>query len=527
MDIVAALVGALGGLAAGGGLGFWFKQTVSGAQVGAEREKVEVERRRAQDVVAQAERDAENRKRESELQAKDFIFRAKTEFEEQTREERREIQALEKRLLQREEHLDRKMDQVDTRLAELDRRESAIKSRDQETTARAKQVEDLHAQATAKLEAVAGMSAEEAKRQIVDRVTDQAKHESIKLIRKIEDEAKENAESKAKWIIGQAIQRYAGEYVAERTVTVFPLPSDELKGRIIGREGRNIRAIESATGVDLIVDDTPETVVISCHNPIRREVARRTLEALIADGRIHPTRIEETVAKMGAEVDASVKEAGEQALYELGIRGVHPEIVRTLGMLKYRTSYTQNVLTHSIEAAFLCGAMASELGLDPKKARRAALLHDIGKAVTHEVEGSHAVIGGEIALKYHEPPEIVHAIAAHHEDIPQEGILPVLVQAADAISGARPGARREMLASYIQRLEDLERIAGSFEGIEKSYAIQAGRELRVIVQSGRITDDTALVLARDIAKKIEDEMTFPGQIKVTVVRETRSVHYAR
>ncbi len=527
MDFAGVALVLLAGLAVGGGVGFWLKQTVSGAQVEAEREKLEAERQRARDLVAQAEREAETRRREAELQAKDFIFRAKSEFEEQTRDERREIQALEKRLLQREEHLDRKMDQVDTRLADLDKRDAAVKQKDQSVSTRAAEVDELHRKALEKLEEAAGMSADEAKRQIVDRVIGEAKHESVKLVRKIEDEARENAEQKAKWIIGQAIQRYAGEYVAERTVTVFPLPSDELKGRIIGREGRNIRAIEAATGVDLIVDDTPETVIISCHNPIRREVARRTLEALIADGRIHPTRIEDTVAKVSAEVEASVKEAGEQALYEVGVRGVHPEIVRTLGMLKYRTSYTQNVLQHSIEAAFLCGAMAAELGLDPRKARRAALLHDIGKAVSHEVEGSHAVIGGEIAQKFHEQSDIVHAIAAHHEDIPQEGILPVLVQAADAISGARPGARREMLASYIQRLEDLERIAGSFEGIEKSYAIQAGRELRVIVQSQRVTDDGALVIARDIAKKIEDEMTFPGQIKVTVVRETRSVHYAR
>lgn len=527
MDFASIAVGVLVGIAAGGMIGFWLKQTVFGAQAEAEREKLESERKRAQDVVAQAEREAENRRREAEIQAKDFIFRAKSEFEEQTREERKEIQALEKRLLQREEHLDRKMDQADARLSELDRRDAASKHREQDLATRGEQLEQLYRDAAAKLESIAEMTTEEAKRQIVERALDEAKHESIKLIRKIEDEARETAEMKAKWIIGQAIQRYAGEYVAERTVTVFPLPSDELKGRIIGREGRNIRAIEAATGVDLIVDDTPETVIISCHNPIRREVARRTLEALIADGRIHPTRIEDTVAKVGAEVEASVKEAGEQALYEVGVRGVHPEIVRTLGMLKYRTSYTQNVLQHSIEAAFLCGAMAAELGLDPKKARRAALLHDIGKAVTHEVEGSHALIGGEMAQKYHEQSDIVHAIAAHHEDIPQEGILPVLVQAADAISGARPGARREMLASYIQRLEDLERIAGSFDGIDKSYAIQAGRELRVIVQSQRVNDEGALVLARDIAKKIEDEMTFPGQIKVTVVRETRSVHYAR
>jgi ribonuclease Y len=356
---------------------------------------------------------------------------------------------------------------------------------------------------------------------------DEAKHDAAKIIRLIEEEARETADKKAKEIMALAIQRYAGEYVAERTVSVVPLPSDEMKGRIIGREGRNIRALEAATGIDLIIDDTPEAVILSGFNPVRREVARLSLEKLIGDGRIHPGRIEEVVAKATEEVELSIKEAGEQAAFDLGVHGIHPEVLKLIGRLKYRTSYTQNVYQHSLEVAFLCGIMAAELGINVKQAKRAGLLHDLGKAVDHEVEGSHAVIGAELARKYGESPKIVHAIMAHHEDEKPTTVLAVLVQAADALSGARPGARREMMETYVKRLEELERIATSFSGVQSSFAIQAGREIRVMVSSDQVTDETAVIMARDIAKKIEAEMTYPGQIKVNVIRETRAVEYAR
>jgi ribonuclease Y len=358
-------------------------------------------------------------------------------------------------------------------------------------------------------------------------MVDEAKHDASKRIRQVEEEAREEAERKAKKIITIAIERLAGEFIADRTVSVVHLPNDDMKGRIIGREGRNIRAIEAATGVDLIIDDTPEAVIVSCHSPIRREIARIALERLISDGRIHPGRIEEVVRKAENEVEESVREAGQKAIFEVGIHGVHPEIVKLLGMLKYRYSYAQNVLMHSIEAAFICGMMAAELGINEKQARRAALLHDIGKALTHEVEGSHAIIGADLARKYGESAKIVNAIAAHHEEVKAETILAPLVDAADALSGARPGARREVLESYVRRLEDLERISNSFRGVEKSFAVQAGREIRVLVEPSQITDDQASSLAREVARKIESEMTYPGQIKVTVIREMRASEYAR
>ena len=382
-------------------------------------------------------------------------------------------------------------------------------------------------QARHEMEKVAGLTREEAKRSIIDEIVGQARNEAAKHIRLVEEEAREEADRRAKRILTVAIERMAGEFVAERTVAVVPLPSDEMKGRIIGREGRNIRAIEAATGVDIIIDDTPEAVVISCHNPIRREIARVGLERLISDGRIHPGRIEEVVRKAEQEVEESIREAGQRALLEVGVHGVHPELVKLLGMLKYRYSYAQNVLMHSIEAAFLCGAMAAELGLNEKQARRAALLHDIGKALTHEVEGSHALIGAELARKYGESAKIVNAIAAHHEEVKAETILAPLVDAADALSGARPGARREVLESYVKRLEDLETIAKSFKGVEKCFAVQAGREMRIIVEPNQVTDDDTLLLARDVARKIESEMAYPGQIKVTVIREVRSTELAR
>ncbi len=377
------------------------------------------------------------------------------------------------------------------------------------------------------LERVAGLTREEAKRSLVEQMVDEARHDAAKHIRMVEEEARAESDRHAKKIISIAIERLAGEFVAERTVSVVHLPSDDMKGRIIGREGRNIRAIEAATGVDLIVDDTPESVIVSCHNPIRREIARIALERLISDGRIHPGRVEEVVRKAEQEIEESIREAGQKAIFEVGIHGVHPEIVKLLGMLKYRYSYAQNVLMHSMECAFIAGAMAAELGLNVKQARRAGLLHDIGKALTHEVEGSHAIIGADIARKYGESAKIVNAIAAHHEEVKAETILAPLVDAADALSGARPGARREMLESYVKRLEDLERISNSFKGVEKSFAVQAGREIRIIVEPRSVTDEQATTLAHEVARKIENEMTYPGQIKVTVIRETRASDIAK
>jgi ribonucrease Y len=478
-------------------------------------------------IIEEAKKDAAVIRKEAEIQAKDSVLRGKADFEKEVREARRELQNQEKRLIGKEEMIDKRVDSVDKREGELSRRENALKSREKAIEDQAVECARQVDQARRQLEQVAGMTREEAKKSLIDEMTEEAKHDSAKRIRVIEEGAKEEAVRKAQKIVALAIERLAGDFVAERSVTVFPLPNDELKGKIIGREGRNIRALEAATGIDLIVDDTPETVVISGHNPIRREVARLSLEKLVADGRIHPGRIEEVVRKSEQELDEAIREAGQKAIFDVGIHGVHPEIVKLLGRLKYRYSYAQNVLLHSIEAAFICGHMAVELGLNEKQARRAALLHDIGKAVDHEVEGSHAIIGAELARKYGESPKIVNAIAAHHEDVKAETILAPLVDAADALSGARPGARREMMESYVRRLEDLERITNSFKGVEKSYAVQAGREIRVMVQHDIVSDDEAARMAREMARRIENEMTYPGQIKVTVIREMRSVDFAK
>jgi ribonuclease Y len=478
-------------------------------------------------IIEEAKKDAAVIRKEAEILAKDSVLRGKADFEKEVREARRELQNQEKRLIGKEEMIDKRVDSVDKREGELSRRETALKTREKAIEEQAIECARQVDQARRQLEQVAGMTREEAKKSLIDEMTEEAKHDSAKRIRVIEEGAKEEAVRKAQKIVALAIERLAGDFVAERSVTVFPLPNDELKGKIIGREGRNIRALEAATGIDLIVDDTPETVIISGHNPIRREVARLSLEKLVADGRIHPGRIEEVVRKSEQELDEAIREAGQKAIFDVGIHGVHPEIVKLLGRLKYRYSYAQNVLLHSIEAAFICGHMAVELGLNEKQARRAALLHDIGKAVDHEVEGSHAIIGAELARKYGESPKIVNAIAAHHEDVKAETILAPLVDAADALSGARPGARREMMESYVRRLEDLERITNSFKGVEKSYAVQAGREIRVMVQHDIVSDDEAARMAREMARKIESEMTYPGQIKVTVIREMRSVDFAK
>ncbi|MEO6162746.1 MAG: ribonuclease Y [Candidatus Binatia bacterium] len=485
------------------------------AQMGAER------------IIEEAKKDAAAIKKEAELHAKDSVLKERAEFEKEAREGRRELQNQEKRVIAKEEAIDKRVESMDKRDNEFARREQSLKAREKSLEDKFAESERQVDEARRHIEQVAGMTREEAKKSLIDQMVDEAKHESAKRIRVIEEEAKEEAVRKGQKVVALAIERLAGDFVAERSVTVFPLPNDELKGKIIGREGRNIRALEAATGIDLIVDDTPETVVISGHNPIRREIARLSLEKLVADGRIHPGRIEEVVRKSEQELDESIREAGQKAIFDVGVPGVHPEIIKLLGRLKYRYSYAQNVLLHSIEAAFICGAMAAELGLNEKQARRAALLHDIGKAVDHEVEGSHAIIGAELARKYGESPKIVNAIAAHHEDVKAETILAPLVDAADALSGARPGARREMMETYTRRLEELERIVNEFKGVEKSYAVQAGREIRIMVQHDMVSDDDAARMAREVARKIEAEMTYPGQVKVTVIREMRAVDYAK
>lgn len=481
----------------------------------------------ASKMIEDARREAETITKEAELKAKAEIIEAKAGHDREILEKKKDLQAFEKRLQQKEENLDKKFGMIEQKEMDFLKKEQSLTSKERDLAAKHDELSKAADVQRAKLEEISGMTSTEAKKVLMEGMEAEAKHDAAKRIKAIEEEARETADKKAKEIISLAVQRYAGEYVAEKTVSVVPLPSDEMKGRIIGREGRNIRALEAATGIDLIIDDTPEAVILSGFNPVRREVARISLEKLIGDGRIHPGRIEEVVAKATEEVDHGIKEAGERAVFDLGVHGIHPEIIRLLGRLKYRTSYTQNIYQHSLEVAFICGIMAAELGINVKQAKRAGLLHDLGKAVDHEVEGSHAVIGAELARKYGESAKIVHAIMAHHEDEKPNSVLAVLVQAADALSGARPGARREMMETYVKRLEDLERIATSFGGVTNSFAIQAGREIRVMVSSDHVTDEQSVVMARDIAKKIEAEMTYPGQIKVNVIRETRAIEYAR
>ncbi len=509
-----------GGLLIGLLAGFLIRKRISEARVGSAEEQ-------AGKIVEEATKQSEMMKKEALLQAKDKVYQAKAEFERETQEKRQELQALEKRFLQKESNLEKKVELLDFKEVEISKREKGLSQQEKLVAEQEKRYRDLLEKQRAQLESIAQMSAEEAKKLLMESMESEAKHEAAKEIKRIEEETRETADKKAKEIIGIAIQRYSGDYVTEKTVSVVNLPNDEMKGRIIGREGRNIRALEAMTGVDLIIDDTPEAVILSGFNPIRREVARIALERLISDGRIHPARIEEIVQKVEQELEASIREAGEQATFDVGVHGIHPELLKLIGRLKYRTSYAQNVYQHSLEVAFLCGIMASELSLPAKQAKRAGLLHDIGKALDHEVEGSHSEIGAEVAKKYGESSAIVHSIAAHHDEERPEGLLDILVQAADALSGARPGARREMLETYVKRLDDLEKIAKSFPGVDKCYAIQAGREIRVIVQNERVSDEDAVVLSRDIAKTIEKDLTYPGQIRVTVIRETRSVDYAK
>jgi ribonucrease Y len=480
----------------------------------------------AERILQESQRKAETLVKEAELEVKDRRFKLKSEFDAETKETRAELKNREIRLIQKEEIIERKIEQFEQRDQELARKERHLTKREGKLERKELEYTELIEEQKRQLEKISGWTAEQAKEMLIRAMENEARYEGAKLIKKVENETKELADKKAKKILATAIQRYAGDYVAERTVSVVQLPSDEMKGRIIGREGRNIRALEAATGIDLIIDDTPEAVILSGFNPVRREIARISLMRLISDGRIHPARIEDVVKKVGQEVDLVIKESGEQAAFDLGVHGIHNELIKYLGSLKFRTSYAQNVLQHSIEVGFLAGVMASELGLNAKLARRMGLLHDIGKAVDHEVEGPHAVIGSRLAKKYGESPKVVHALAAHHEDVPPNSVYAFLIQAADSLSGARPGARKELLENYIKRLEDLESIANTFQGVANTYAIQAGRELRVIVESEKISDEEAVLLSRDVARKIEESLTFPGQIKVMVIRETRAVEYA-
>ncbi|OPX83935.1 MAG: Ribonuclease Y [Pelotomaculum sp. PtaB.Bin117] len=474
----------------------------------------------AKKIIDEAEKNAEAKKREAILETKEEVLKLRNEVEKENRERRGELQRAERRLVQKEENLDRKADSIEKKEVALSRKETEIE-------AVKNKIAEVYKKQLGELERISGMTSEEARQILLTDIEKEIQHEVAIMIKDMENKAKEEGEKRARDVISLAIQRCAADHVAETTVAVIPLPSDEMKGRIIGREGRNIRAFETLTGIDLIIDDTPEAVILSGFDPIRREVARIALEKLIVDGRIHPARIEEMVEKAKKEVNNQIREAGEQATFETGVHGIHPELVILLGRLKFRTSYGQNILKHSIEVAHLAGLMASELGIDIQMAKRAGLLHDIGKSVDHEVEGPHVTIGVDLAKKYKESHDIVHAIASHHGDEDPKTIIAVLVQAADAISAARPGARRETLEAYIKRLTKLEEIANSFEGVEKSYAIQAGREVRIMVKPDKIDDIGAIRLVRDIAKRIENELDYPGQIKVVSIRETRVVEYAK
>jgi ribonuclease Y len=494
------------------------------------RRRREVERAasgQADALVANARAEAETIRRDAQIESKEVVFRAKQEAEHEAKAHRDELAKHEEALAQREINVEKKAALGTQKEETLQKKEKSLAGREQAAEAAARQAQQLVDEARLRLEKAAGMTAADAQKKLQEQVIDEAKKAAAVEIKRVEEEARVEAEERGKKILAMAIQRYASEYVAERTVSVVSLPNDEMKGRIIGREGRNIRALEAATGIDLIIDDTPEAVIISCFNPVRREIARLALSRLIADGRIHPTRIEEVVAKCTEEVEQQCKEAGEQAVFDLGLHRVHPELVKLLGRLKFRSSYAQNLLQHSIEVGFMAGIMAGELGLNVKQARRAGLLHDIGKAVDQETEGPHGQIGANLARKHGESPRVAHAIEAHHGEVAQETVLDHLVDAANRISGQRPGARREQMESYVQRLHDMEKIASRHQGVSRAFAIQAGREVRVLVENSAVSDEQALMLSRDIARTIEDELSYPGQIRIAVLRETRAIDYAK
>ena len=511
--IIGAAIGIVVGCLIGTFIGWNRRKRSAEREIGSAEEE-------ATRIVNEAYKSAEGKKREALLEAKEEIHRARTEYEREEKERRADLQKQERRLQQKEESLDRKTDNIEKKEEQLTEKLAKLDAAQSE-------VEQIKRGHLEMLERISGYTAEEAKSYLISELETEVTHESAMKIKEIEARFKEEADTKAREILSLAIQRCAADHVAEATVSVVPLPNDEMKGRIIGREGRNIRTLETMTGVDLIIDDTPEAITVSCFDPVRREIARLALEKLILDGRIHPARIEEMVEKAKREVDATIKSEGERAIFETNVHGLHPELVKLLGRQRYRTSYGQNVLNHSIEVSHVAGLLAAEIGANVAEAKRAGLLHDLGKSIDHEVEGSHVQIGVELARKYRESEQIIHAIQAHHNDVEPKTIVACLVQAADAISAARPGARRENLENYIKRLEQLEEITSSFNGVEKSYAIQAGREVRIMIDPGKISEDQMVLLARDIAKKIEEEMEYPGQIKVNLIRETKAVEYAK
>ena len=503
-----------------GGVGFYLNKHLNAKRIGDATEL-------ATRIVEESRKEAQAQKKEILLQGQDELFNQKRELEHEFKERERELKARDRKLQEQGERLEEKLEKATEKEHELLSVEKDLSKKERKLAELEETLNERIDEQEHRLQEVSGLTAEEARQRLFAEIESRTRHEAAKMMRLIEAEARETADRKAKEIIACSIQRYAGDYVGEHPVTAVTLPSEDMKGRIIGREGRNIRALEAATGVDLIIDDTPETVILSAYSPLRRQVAKMALERLIQDGRIHPARIEDVVHKCEQELEVQIREVGEQATFDAGVHGIHPELVRFLGQLRYRTSFTQNVLQHSLEVSALCGMMAAELGMDIKKAKRAGLLHDIGKAVDHEVEGPHALIGADLAKKYNESKEILHAIAAHHEDQRPETALAVLVQAADSLSGARPGARKELLESYVKRLEDLENIASEFDGVSKAYAIQAGREIRVMVNSENVDDDQTYMLCKGITGKIEENLTYPGQIRVTVIRERRAVGYAK
>ena len=513
MEIIIGAVALVVGLGVGFPFGIHYRKKVSEKEISSAEEE-------GKRIINEAIKSAETKKKEALLEAKEEILKNRSEYEKEEKSRRADLQRQENRLQQKEENLDRKTEALEKREESLAQKHAAIDKENEE-------IKVIKRSQTEMLERISGFTAEEAKAYLIAQVESEVTHETALKIKEVESRMKEECEARAREVVAQAIQRCAADSVAELTVSVVPLPNDEMKGRIIGREGRNIRTIETLTGVDLIIDDTPEAITVSCFEPVRREIARLALEKLIADGRIHPTHIEEMVEKARREVESTIKAEGERAVFECGVRNLHPELVKMLGRLHYRTSYGQNVLQHSIEVSHIAGMMAAELGADVQAAKRAGLLHDLGKSVDHELEGTHVALGVEFARKYKERDDIIHAIEAHHNDVEPRTIVACLVQAADAISAARPGARRENLENYIKRLEQLETITGSYPGVEKAYAIQAGREVRVMVKPEQVSEDQMVILARDLAKKIEEEMEYPGQIKVHVIRETKVIEYAK